>query len=272
MSAATVRARWLIVCASAALSACSPLGSRALQRASWGPPPIDGREAGDVPSPAEWKAARARLAELRRAASAPRTLRISLALREPVTGRMLEARGAVALAPPDALRMILLGPGGTTALDLWLDRDRFRFAVPAIDLLRRGDATTPKEAIRGLPIDFLRWWLLRPATGSLLWSAREDGASRLLLREGGAIIDLRAADGGQIEARRATWSLDPSGAPAKLVDEETIASDRIGCAPVRYQQASTGLEVTVRCEGEDLSPPNPRAFVDPDAKEQGGDP
>ena len=25
-----------------------------------------------------------------------------------------------------------------------------------------------------------------------------------------------------------------------------------------------GLEVTVRCEGEDITPPNPRAFADPD--------
>ena len=246
----------LIACSSAA-------SSKALHRVSWGPPPL-GRDARVAQSREAWRAARDRLAELQREASTPRTLRISLVLREPMTGRTLEARGAVAIAPPSALRMILLGPGGTTALDLWLDRDRFRFAVPAIDLLRRGDASTPRASLRGLPIDFLRWWLLRPATGALLWAAEEDGASRLRLRDGAAIIDLRAAFGGRIEARRTTWAKALPEAPLRLIDEETVASDRIGCAEVRYQQASTGLEVTVRCEGEDLSPPNPRAFSDPD--------
>ena len=65
--------------------------------------------------------------------------------------------GAIAIAPPvsgvtrpsgegppvdaeGALRMILLGPGGTTALDLWSRGDRFRFAIPALDLLRQKGA------------------------------------------------------------------------------------------------------------------------------------
>jgi len=246
------------------LAACSPAASRlALHRAAWGPPPV-GPDARVAQSMEAWRAARDRLAEVRGLASTPRTLRISLELREPTTGRTLQARGAVAIAPPTSLRMILLGPGGTTALDLWIDRDRFRFKVPAIDLLRRGDASTPRASLRGLPIDFLRWWLLRPATGALLWAAREDGAERLLLRDGAAIIDLRVADGGRIQGRRATWEKASAEAPARLVDEETVASDRIGCADVRYQQASTGLVVTVRCEGEDRSPPNPKAFEDPD--------
>ena len=82
-----------------------------------------------------------RLSNLRRSLRGvgPHTLRLAVKLREPFTGRTMEARGAVALSPPSALRMILLGPGGTTALDLWARDDEFRFAVPAIDLLRRGD-------------------------------------------------------------------------------------------------------------------------------------
>lgn len=242
----------------------APAWSRGAVPISMGSPASAGS-----PSLAAWQEARARLAAIQRSAATPRTLRLSLSLREPVTGRTIEARGAAAIAPPDALRMILLGPGGTTALDLWLGGDRFRFAVPAIDLLRRGDAKTPRAAMRGLPIDFLRWWLLRPATGALLWSGREQGATRLLLRSGAALVDLHVSDAGQILAHRATWTAPSAGEPPRLIDVEAVLSDRLGCAPVRYWQASTGLEVTVRCEGEDLAAPNPRAFVDPDAPPEG---
>lgn len=249
---AAVRASALGV-AIASMSACAGAGAdREMARAA---PTIEG-----------WREGLAKLGEIRAAAASPRTQRIALRLREPVTGRTLEARGAVAIAPPDALRMILLGPGGTTAVDLWIARDRYRFAVPAIDLLKRGDASTPRSARRGLPVDFLRWWLLRPAHGSLLWTARDGDARRLVLRDGDAIVDLLVSAGGRIQARRASWSPDGEASPRRLVDEETAVADRAGCAPVRYHQSSTGLDVTVTCEGEDVSPPNPRAFVDPDAE------
>src|SRR5262245_451084 len=66
----------------------------------------------EPPTLEAWRAARGRLAAIRTSLAAPRTLRIGLKLREPVTGRVLEARGAVAIAPPRSLRMILVGPGG----------------------------------------------------------------------------------------------------------------------------------------------------------------
>ena len=210
----------------------------------------------------EWRWARQRLADLKSKAGATRsrTLRIALALREPVTGRTLQARGAVALAPPSALRMILLGPGGTTALDLWSKGDRFRFEVPAIDLLRRGDARTSRQQMRGLPVGFLRWWLLRPLDGQLAWHQREAGGDRFVLRDGDVIVRAFVADDGRITARRTTPGR--GGAPA---DEETVSAARLGCATARYTQSSTGLDIVVRCEGEETSkPPDPRAFEDPD--------
>lgn len=237
---------WALAALGLSLSACAP---------ALAPPPELA-----APTLAQWKAARARLASIR-AQITPRTLRVALALREPITGRVLEARGALAVAPPASLRMILLGPGGTTALDLWIQGDRYRFAVPAIDLLKRGDAASPREARRGLPVDFLRWWLLHPAEGRLLWAARAASIDRLLLRDGAAIVDLRVDDSGAVSARRTTWTSLPT---RHAVDEETVEAERIGCGKVRYHQASTGLEVTVRCEGEELAPPSPRAFVDPD--------
>src|SRR5690606_36045606 len=127
--------------------------------------PIAARSA-EAPTLVQWREARRKLAALAQAArgEGARTMRLALSLREPLTGRTLERRGALAIAPPDALRMILLGPGGTTPLDLWVRGEAFRFAVPAIDLSKRGDATTPRAEMRGLPVDFLRSWLLRPAS------------------------------------------------------------------------------------------------------------
>jgi hypothetical protein len=163
--------------------------------------------------------------------------------------------------------MVLLGPGGTTALDLWLDGGRVRFAVPALELLRRGDASTPRASMRGLPVDFLGWWLLRPFEGTLLWYAREPGddqggaRERFLLRDGEAVVDLRVFDDGRVVATRSTRA----GARAET---ETVEARSLGCGPVVYTQATTGLRIEVTCEGEEPRPPNPRAFVDPDAPEQ----
>jgi hypothetical protein len=165
--------------------------------------------------------------------------------------------------------MILLGPGGTTALDLWIDGPRYRFEVPAIDLKKRGDARGPAEERRGLPVDFLGWWLLRPAAGALLWHAREAGADRFVLRDGAAIVDLHAADDGAVEARRSTWSMrsaEGAEGPPRLLDEETVRAKAIGCATVQYHQRSTGLDVTVTCEGETAGAPPARALRDPDAE------
>jgi hypothetical protein len=254
------------------------------------------RDPHDVPSLEEWREARAKLANVRRALAGtkPHTRRLALKLREPFTGRVMEARGAVALAPPSALRMILLGPGGTTALDLWVKGDRFRFAVPALDLLRRGDASTPRDKMRGLPVDFLAWWLLRPAEGTLLWYERDARADLFVIRDGRAVVNLCVADSGAITARRTTWAgpagtsgaKGASGTPSvlsassassassagKIVDEETVIAARAGCGPVRYTQASTGLDIAVTCEGDETErEPSPRAFVDPDEPSAEGD-
>jgi hypothetical protein len=156
--------------------------------------------------------------------------------------------------------MILLGPGGTTALDLWMDGARYRFAVPAIGLQRRGDLGAPRAERRGLPVDFLGWWLLRPASGELLWYGRAPGGERFVLRDGGAVVDLVVGARGQMTARRTTW------AGATRLDDETVEAEAPGCAEVRYHQGSTGLTVTVRCEGEAAGEPPARALADPDAE------
>jgi hypothetical protein len=208
-----------------------------------------------------WRTAGTRLAAERAQVGQARTDRISLELTEPRSGRVLRARGAVAIDPPRSLRMILLGPGGTTALDLWVEGDRFRFAVPAIDLVKRGDLRAPPEERRGLPVDFLAWWMLHPLSGTLEWY-EDDGGPRFLLHDGTAMIDLKRS-GGALAATRTT------SAGGKRLDVETLAAPGFGCmpdgAPIRYQQASTGLRVEVRCEGSVPGAPPARALTDPDA-------
>ena len=46
--------------------------------------------------------------------------------------------------------------------------------------------------------------------------------------------------------------------------EQRIASDGRRCGVVQYEQPSTGLVITVRCEGIEPGPPPARAFADPD--------
>ena len=154
--------------------------------------------------------------------------------------------------------MVMLGPGGTTALDLWVKDDRFRFAVPALDLMRRGDATTPRASMRGLPVDFLSWWLLRPFQGKLLYHHKHGAAGeRFVLRDGAAVVDVEIDAKGVRARRRST-------AGEGRVEVEVVTAPGFGCVPARYQQASTGLDIAIRCEGEEVRAPHPRAFVDPD--------
>ena len=91
----------------------------------------------DVPnvSQAEWTLSRERLARMRvDQPQRPYVERVRVGVVDPRNGKLYEARGAVAVSPNNAARLLLVGPGGTTALDVWVTRDRFRFAVPAINL------------------------------------------------------------------------------------------------------------------------------------------
>lgn len=240
-------------------------GAAALLLAACGPPFGAPRVEAPRIDLATWRGARADLAALRaRLSPAPgaHVLRLALTVREPSLGRLLEARGAVA-REGQALRMILLGPGGTTALDLWIRDDRYRLAVPALDLVRRGDRFTPLASRRGLPVDFLRWWLLDPAAGALLAISGDAGARTLWLRpdpEEEVVVSLEPLAGGRLRARR--FALRGEGGART---EERVESDGRPCGVARYEDSATGLAVEVRCEGVDADArPDPAAFLDPD--------
>jgi hypothetical protein len=163
-------------------------------------------------------------------------------------------------------RMMLLGPGGTTALDLWIKADAFRFAVPALELLRRGDRNTPAHETRGMPVSFLRWWLIRPFRGRLLWAADDGGEERFVLRDGDAVVDVVRRSSGSVRAERTVWS---RGEEPRILEREVVEAEGLGCDAVHYRQRSTGLTVLVRCESDGERSPDPRAFEDPDARGDG---
>lgn len=205
----------------------------------------------------EWTLSRDRLRELRRAQPAkPYVERVRVAFVEPRTGRRFEGRGAVAVSPDRAARMMLLGPGGTTALDLWVTKDRFRFSVPAMKVEKRGGVDD--EEAQGLPVGMLRWWFLSPLEGRLLlarstpretaWLLRDGGATVMLRTDGRAFVAVRRSEEGRLESIQ--W-LGRGLAP------------RAG-ARGRYTDGRHGIRVEVLVEEVLTNEPDPAAFLDPD--------
>ena len=77
------------------------------------------------PTQAQWTVARDRLAALRQTVPhTPYVQEVSISFREPGTGKVFDGRGAIAVDPAHAMRMILVGPGGATALDAWVTNDQ----------------------------------------------------------------------------------------------------------------------------------------------------
>ena len=220
----------------------------------------------DLPDPSahEWTRLRERLAIARdEAPERPYVEQVLVAMREPRTGKIFQARGAVAVDPRRALRMILVGPGGATTLDAWVTDDHFRFVVPPISLERRGGADS--ASARGLPVGFLRWWMLHPLDGRLLAAWSRDGGPLYLLRQGDETVLLREA---RVHSGRQRVMA------ARREDGSVERLDWIGRSPTtphagdkaRYVDGSSGLEVEVLIEGLGEHEPDPAAFLDPDAE------
>ena len=230
-----------------------------------GAPPVRVRAPAISPIRArEWTRLREILAIARDGApERPYVEQIVVAMREPRTGKVFQARGAVAVDPRHALRMILIGPGGVTALDAWITDEHFRFVVPPISLERRGGGDA--DSARGLPIGFFRWWLLHPLDGRLLAAWNRSEGPLYLLRQGDETVLLREA--------RVPRSGRERVMAARREDGEVERLDWVGRSPAtphagdkaRYVDGVSGLEVEVLVEGLGDQEPDPAAFLDPDA-------
>ena len=213
------------------------------------------------PTAEEWANARQLLADLRKSARRdPYVMRVIVAITEPRSGKTVDGRGVVAVDPGRALRMILLGPGGVTALDAWVTPAAWRFAVPALEMVKRGGPSN--EEARGLPVGFFRWWFLAPLDGDLLTAHGARGAGGFLLRRGASVAKVDYAFQGdrlEIVARRRQAS-DVERLDWTCVTLETHPGDR-GV----YVQEASGLRVQIEVEAIGDEPPSPESFVDPDA-------
>jgi hypothetical protein len=156
--------------------------------------------------------------------------------------------------------MILVGGAGATLLDAWVTRDRWRVAVPPLELVRRGGAEDPG----GLPVGFLRWWFVAPFEGVAFAAANTRAEDRWLLRDGDAVVDLRLArckgDGMRVTATRRLRGR------AEQMDRCGASGSQSGPAvgdDVRYDD-STGIRVTIAVYSVGPMGPTAEAFEDPD--------
>ncbi len=207
--------------------------------------------------------ARETLQRLAEETATSRTQTVQLSMSAPYLPSEVSSRGAVALRPPGELRMILLGPGGATALDVWISGQRYRLEIPALERVVSGSTNAELQQERGLPIGFLRWWLLHPFSARLQAARPREGGLELLLRdEDGATIELWLQPDGSISATRS--SVRRRDGEIVRLDEETVHASKAGCGEVRYSQRSTRLTSTVRCESE-RGTVNAKAFEQPQA-------
>jgi hypothetical protein len=174
------------------------------------------------------------------------------------SGHALEARGAMAVAPGRAVRVILTGGPGATVLDVWATAERWRVASPPAGLLRRGGSEDPLD----LPVGFLRWWFVEGLRGTLFAGSLGEGTELWLLRDGDVVLELRRsiADRSvrlevvrrahgrteQVEEKKGGRALQPG-------DRVTYSADG-------------GLEVVLEVESVSPLPPAEEAFDDPDGE------
>jgi len=187
---------------------------------------------------------------------------IRVTMREPRTGRVVDGRGAIAVAPGRAVRLILVGGAGFTLLDAWVARDKWRIAVPPIEVVRRGGASDDPD---DLPVGFLRWWFFTPLGGTLFAATRTDSSARWLLRDEGAVVDLLQTQ--CPEGRLLTVTRRAHGR-SEVVRECGAPTRRAGDW-VEYRDGPSGLGIRLVVESVADRPPQDEAFGNPDA-EQGG--
>lgn len=216
--------------------------------------------------PETWQSLRQYL-EAERAARPrqPWTAQVSVWLREPQSGRVVDGRGAMAVAPGRALRMILVGAAGETMLDAWVTTDRWRVAVPLAGQVRRGQGSSEerdREDARDLPVGFLRWLFFTTLRGTLFAGKRERDDVLLMLRDREAVLEVRL--GTCDRGRLATTTRRVRGRVERL-DECRASSVPQPGDWARYRDEGTRLQVDLSIESVASQPPDDLAFRDPDA-------
>lgn len=208
----------------------------------------------------EWTLARQRLARLRAALPRrPYVERVRISVVDPRSGKPYQGRGALAVSPERAARLVLLGPGGATALDVWVTPDRYRFAIPALEIEKRGGAKAAEA--RGLPIGFMRWWFLSPLGGRLVLARSNREEAAFVLRDGPATVTIRT-DG------RRFFALRREGTRLEGIEWFGHGLDPARGAHGVYLDGEWGTRVQVTVEDLLGDEPDPAAFDDPNEMEK----
>ena len=209
-------------------------------------------------TPETWPGLRSALAlERDSRATKPWAAGVRVTLREPRSGQVIRGRGGLAVVPGHALRMILIGVAGVTMLDAWVTPRRWRVAVPPLGLVRRGGEDDPPD----LPIGFLRGWFFTPLEGKLFAATLDGAAPVWLLRDGGAVVEVRA---GSCDRGSRLFVARRRRGRAESVDECRAGAAASVGDHVRYEDAGSGLVVDLVLESVSAEPPVAEAFADPD--------
>lgn len=197
-----------------------------------------------------YREARAEL--LRRRAERPtasRAFSVETRFTDQRTGLSRSARGAIAIRPPDGLRLQLVGPAGQIALDVWMGPAGARLSSPLLGLKER---TGPGEHRPGRPTSFLSWWMLHPFDGRLLAVTTRDGRRELVVRGASGEIVTFHFEGDGLTAERRTAG-----------DLEHVTHRGAVCGSTTYESERALLRVELTCTAEN-GEPKARAFDDPD--------
>ena len=216
------------------------------------------------PDPASWTTLQQQLdSERASRPSRPWAAGVRVTMHEPTSGRVVDGRGAIAVAPGRAVRMILVGGVGSTMFDAWVTRDRWRVTVPPLDLSRRGGS----EEVPDLPVGFLRWWFLSPLEGRLLAATSLSAVESVwVLRPAGAVVELRA---GRCERGDRLVATRRVGLRTERVDECRAPGGPRPGDTAEYRDLSSGLRVEVLVESISVAGPDEGAFVEPTGAEGG---
>lgn len=210
------------------------------------------------PDTTTWRAIQQTLAVEREARPRlPWAAGVSVVMSEPRTARVVDGRGAIAVAPGLGLRMIFVGAAGVTMLDAWVTRDKWRIEVPPAAIVRRGDFEEPRE----LPIGFLRWSFFRPFAGTLFAGAIHGDHVLMLLRDQDAVLEVRRCSCDRGELTLTTRRV--RGRVERLNECRAASVPRPGDW-VHYESDASGLRVDLAIETVAKDAPEEDAFRDPD--------
>ena len=218
--------------------------------------------------PATWQAiGRALEGERRARPDRPWAAGVIMTMRASRIGRTIDGRGAIAVSPGHAMRMILVGAAGATMLDAWVTPERWRIAVPPAGVLRRGgdggarggqpEGDEPDD----LPVGFLRWLFFRPLAGTLFGGSLQPGHVLFLLRDDDAVLEVRL---GVCRRGALTVTMRRDRGRTERLEECRAGGAVTPGDSVRYEDEKAGLSVDLTIESVAAGPPEADAFENPD--------